>query len=351
MSGLDFIWTILKVSALIFLLTLFVLIFEGAVFTFSSKDALLTPTTYSEAFEKNGVYDTLSVMIAEETSKSMNYPGMEEEVKTFTKDIVSPAFMKQQTETLLKNAFDYVNGKTNSLNLKISIPKETVKEKLKNFILTYVSKLPSCTPAQILDPNGIINPDGTANCIPPTINKETIADQMITEQEKQNPNAFNLSVDFNEATNGEIAKALSQIRQINEILLFILLAGVAAMIFIITIVLVICRKSLKSAVKWIGLYLFMAGAVGISLAFMMGSIIPAIIAASMQGIPAQFETLIVGTLSYILGLIATNALLICAIVTILGALMIVVGIFILKKPGATKPGIIEVKETQKVSKK
>jgi hypothetical protein len=75
-------------------------------------------------------------MIAEESVKSMNYPGMEEEVKALAKDIISPAFMKQQTELLLTNAFDYVHGKTNSLNLKISIPKETVKEKLKNFIPT-----------------------------------------------------------------------------------------------------------------------------------------------------------------------------------------------------------------------
>jgi len=132
-----------KTFSLILITILFIPTLIFLIFTASIKTTLLNQQFMEEEFEKLNVYPNLKNSIVGENENAV---GEEKIIEEIVRASISEEWLKSQTNLVLSNFYDYINGKIEDPNLKISFSE--VKSEIKNNLL---NEIDSFVPPEIKD--------------------------------------------------------------------------------------------------------------------------------------------------------------------------------------------------------
>ncbi|MCX6800679.1 MAG: hypothetical protein NTZ73_00640 [Candidatus Diapherotrites archaeon] len=323
--------TVLKILKIIFLLVLmlvFVAGFQIFVFGLSARIVLLDPNTYLNALEKNHVYESMPAIITS-LYPMQGQSGAGEipfDIGGALGEVLTPELLKEQIKQVVGNAFSYINGQTNELNLKISLGKDFGKNLIKKLIEKSVKDLPPCDMNNI---GGVLE-EGTPTCIPPGMTASQISDMLLSQQGVMG--SIPSEIDLDQTMGGGAKTALNSVRetvQLASIIVMIIGIILLTILGIVALITKVICKSTKAMVKWIGAYFALAGLIGLLLGIGLGIALNSIILGGLNA-PGEIGAVMSGVATEIIGSVMGNAMILSAVSLILGAILLILGIFKIK---------------------
>jgi hypothetical protein len=145
---------------------------------FSLYQVYSTPDNIKEALKKSGFYNTIISDVLSEVKVDEGGDGVpvnDPEIKKIVGQAASPAFLEEQTTTLLDSFYAWVRGETETLNINIDL--REAKARLSDGLAAYgaqrMAALPVCTevPAEEID---ALN----ATCLPPGFDQAAAAQEI-----------------------------------------------------------------------------------------------------------------------------------------------------------------------------
>lgn len=156
---------------------------------FSIYQVASTPDRAKDALQTSGIYDTFvsdALKQSEEEAQQgegENIPTDQPEVKQIIHNAASPEFLKTQVEGFLDDAYAWISGETEHLQLEINLTEAKAKlsEGLVQHTTNRLNTLPACSGNTI---HGDFDPL-TAECLPPGTDKQAAATKIREEIDKQ----------------------------------------------------------------------------------------------------------------------------------------------------------------------
>jgi hypothetical protein len=170
----------LVLAATTFFLMLFGFgMFWGIERTFGKPDAIKT------AFRESGIYTSIVGDALDKAQKEEGQSGTADEipvtrpeVRKIITDAFPPQFMQTQTENLLDGVYNWLNGKTKTLefNLDLSDSKVRLADGVSKYVSQRLASLPTCTASDLSTMPSDVDPFN-APCVPPNYDVNAAAEK------------------------------------------------------------------------------------------------------------------------------------------------------------------------------
>jgi lysophospholipase L1-like esterase len=177
-----------KFGVAVFSLVLFVSLLALA-FSASSNIAFTHPGKLEKWLNDSNLYGAFvenAIDQAEQTAGTDQSGGIslsDSAVKRAAESSFSSAALQKDVNTFLDSNYAWLNGKTSkpSFSVDLSGAKQNFAQKVGDYVKTYLSTRPACTPAQAAQINPQTADPLTLNCLPPGVDPATVSAQ-VTEQ-------------------------------------------------------------------------------------------------------------------------------------------------------------------------
>ncbi|MDB5171227.1 MAG: hypothetical protein JWO35_921 [Candidatus Saccharibacteria bacterium] len=167
---------------------LFIILLGGA-YAVSLNHTLGKPATVETSLRNSGVYNQIAsyainrasdVTGAPAGSVSLNNP----QVQAIAKSVFSEQLVQQNAETFINSNYRWLNGATVTpdFTLDLSSAKQSFASRIGQTVLDYLSKLPVCTPAQLVQLQSLATVDPlTISCRPATVQPQAEASRVVNQ--------------------------------------------------------------------------------------------------------------------------------------------------------------------------
>lgn len=280
-----------------FFAALFVLSAIGVIFTFFPISKLLNPDFYQQALEKENIYQRLPESIAVQLANTLSSPisGQDAEISLITLDeqeweailleLIDPAWLQSQSESVLEQVFDILLVSPDPLNTPLEISVEDIKQRLAGpegtqAIQQIIEAQPPCSVDQLLGVLqaglGMETSIDSLLCRPPDFilsKLNPFVEAFLDSTAGQIPDQVQFYLPLPEPqsqvseiahdSEPEIPETLQTLRQINTLVTWSPLLPIA-FLFIMTLLAV---RSLRDFMTWWGSTLFTAGIISLILSF------------------------------------------------------------------------------------
>ena len=236
---------ILRKIGLVFLVLLFALFFNAAIFLFDAQAVLLDRGQLKQSLEKSNFYEAVGEAFAE---------GLSGEEGAGTGFSIDKAALESASEQLIDNGLDYVSGAKDELSLKVSPAKVLGITDIKGFAKKQVEReladVPDCKDANQFG----VSEEGMPECIPPGFNADAFFEEFIAENASGlgKMQGFLSEVDLVEASPG-IGGFFETARSSVRLFSAAIMALFAVLLFLLALIALLARKSLPSVLKWVGI--------------------------------------------------------------------------------------------------
>ncbi len=171
----------LRKAAVAIAAPLLVLLLLGFGFAWSVHQAFGNPEHIKTAVRTSGIYQTGIGEVLDQAQKQQPKAGESDSIPITNTDVRAvviqsfpPSELQAQTEGVIDSAYNWVTGKTPTLQFSFNLaePKQKLADGLSQYINQHLSSLPVCAANQI--PSGEVNPFN-ATCLPPGTDVASIA--------------------------------------------------------------------------------------------------------------------------------------------------------------------------------
>jgi hypothetical protein len=280
-----------------FFAVLFVLSAIGVIFTFFPIGKLLNPDFYQQALEKENIYQRLPESIAAQLANTLSSPmsGQDAEISLLTLDeqewegilleLIGPAWLQSQSETILDQVFDILLVSPDPLNTPLEISVKEIKQRLAGpegiqAINQIIEAQPPCSVEQLLGVLqaglGIETSIDSLLCRPPDFilsELNPFVEAFLDSTAGQIPDQVQFylplpkpQTEVSEIVHDpvpEIPETLQTLRQINTLVTWSPLLPIAFLI----ILSLLAVRSLRDFMTWWGGTLFTAGIISLIFSF------------------------------------------------------------------------------------
>jgi hypothetical protein len=267
------------------------------IFTFFPIGKMLNPDFYQQALERENIYQRLPESIARQLANTLSSPisGQDAEISLLALDeqeweailleLIDPAWLQSQSETILDQVFDILLVSPDPLNTPLEISVKEIKQRLAGpegirAINQIIEAQPPCSVDQLL---GVLQAglgmDASIDsllCRPPDFilsELNPFVEAFLDSTAGQIPNQVQFYLPFPKPQNQvseiahdpepEIPETLQTLRQINTLVTWSPLLPIAFLI-ILTLLAV---RSLRDFMTWWGGTLFTAGIISLIFSF------------------------------------------------------------------------------------
>jgi hypothetical protein len=178
---------ILKKLGLIVLTPLFVFLLFATALDIGFVRSATHPVTVKRLVAESGIYSSVVPSLLQKpqviTTQYGNISTADPEIKQVANEVLSPVFIRQNTEMAIDNTYDWLDGKIAEPNFKIDLAgtKTLFANRIADVAQKRLSSLPACTPAQ----SRAITQSGqydafNATCLPVGTSPSGVAEQVKT---------------------------------------------------------------------------------------------------------------------------------------------------------------------------
>ncbi len=294
---------ILKKIALVILGFLLVCNLVALVLLLNFKAVAFEPKFYENEFEKLNVYggakNIIAEMLLQQIPSQLTAVIPPEQLKVEIKNAIPDSWMKAQFKNLAQNTLAYLKGEKQALDLEISLAE--AKSSLQSFAQDYIERE---VPEELA---GAIN-----------------VNQLLDDV----PESFDLSSAL------QNVQQLQQIRQIVQLLLLAINALIVSAVILFVLIILLTFRQLKSLLRWLSEPLIASGAVCISLAYTMPSVVKQMLSqqlGALSALPYGANT-ISAFMADFANAIFSGAIAYGIALLVIGIILFIASFFIKKKP-------------------
>ncbi|HEU4914799.1 MAG TPA: hypothetical protein VFT16_05370 [Candidatus Saccharimonadales bacterium] len=268
---------ILRKAVVVIVCSLLPMVLLGFGILFSLFQVLGSASHIKGALDSSGVYDSAIASVVKQTTNTQNSSETqssdgEAAVRQAVKDAIPASYIKEQTDGVLDGIYDWMSGKTASLDFTIDLTpvKTALVDNLTEQARERARTLPACGPADLTTTS---TDPFSASCLPAGTNPDQIAEQ--TRQTVLDSDIFkqssitpqNMQQGDSKPIEEELAAAKDGYQAVKKALY---LTGLLAMIFIAAAIFL--SQPRVAGVKRVAYILLSVGAIGIITAVIGGAI-------------------------------------------------------------------------------
>jgi len=280
---------------------LFIVSLPAALILVNSENLLFKSATYEQALQTTGLYARLPALLSRQISSGLvnasGQPGGPDYLKLLSakdlEDLINVAIPPEQMQALagqiLDQGFDYLDGKTDSVSISLVAFKADFGANSAQAIRRILAGQPDCSPQALI---GIAiqiasgqQSLGAALCNPPAQVLSALMpmlSQGLQTEIATLPDSLPL---FTTADQPGLRPAVQRARLVMRLSLLVPLA----LLLLVTVLVV---RSLRGWLRWWGLPLLSAGAIGLLAGLLVAPITGLILAAALPWMPAWLAGLV-----------------------------------------------------------